>query len=159
MNQSPKSWLSHCKVLFCACFWHFLIKDGLLLLKNLAGFKWSKLWLCKNETPLPLTVSLVSWCCCVLCTWHYTIGREAGLRFHTHPCHERLSMWESLKCIHAHNVEEARGHSNGCQGLVCLSELKTTFSVSLAAGMSELYNPAGGHRWECHIWDLIKCNI
>ena len=66
---------------------------------------------------------------------HYTY-RDAGLRFHTHPCHERLSMWELLKCIHAHNVEEARGHSNGCQGLVCLSELKTTFSVSLAAGLS-----------------------
>ena len=59
----------------------------------------------------------------------------------------------------AHNVEEARGHSNGCQGLVCLSELKTTFSVSLAAGMFELYNPAGGRRWERHVWLLIKCNI
>lgn len=45
-----------------------------------------------------------------------------------------------------HSVEEARGHGNGCQGLVCLSELKTKFSVSLATGMFELYNPAGGHR-------------
>lgn len=65
--------------------------------------------------------------------------------FHTQPCHERLSMWESLKCIHAQSVVEARGHGNGCQGLVCLSELKTTFSVSLTAGMFELYNPAGHH--------------
>lgn len=100
----------------------------------------------KNEMPLRLPVSTVTRYHCSLCTWHYTIGREAGLRFHTHPCHERLSMWESLKCIHAHNVEEAWGHNNGCQGLACLSELKTTFSVSLAAGMFELYNPAGSHR-------------
>lgn len=112
----------------------------------------------KKEKPLPMPVSLVSQCCCLLCTWHHNIGREAGLRFHTHPSHERLSMWESLKCIHAHIVEEAQGHNNGCRGLACLSEPKTTFSVSLAAGMFELYNSAGSHRWECHMWALIKCS-
>lgn len=84
---------------------------------------------------------------------------QDSLRIHTHPCHERLRTWELLKCIHAHNVEEAQGHSNGCQGLVRLSELRTTFSVSLAAGMFELYNPAGSHSWECHMWALIKCYI
>lgn len=117
---------------------------------------------CKNETPLPPPVSLASWYRCELCTWHSTIGRgrEGWLRIsHTSPVMKDWAMWESLKCIHAHNVEEARGHSNGCQGLVCLSELKTIFSVSLAAGVFELYNPAGSRRWECHMRALIKCYI
>lgn len=86
-------------------------------------------------------------------------GGWGGVRIHTHPRRERLSTWELLKCIHAHNVEEAQGRSNGCQGLARLSELRTTFSVSLAAGMLRLYNPAGSHSWECHMWALIKCYI
>lgn len=61
---------------------------------------------------------------------------------------EHVGVIEMYSCSHCRG--STRAHGNGCQRLVCLSEPKTTFSVSLAAGM--LYNPAGGHRWECHMW-------
>lgn len=67
-------------------------------------------------------------------------------------CHLRVSMCELLKCIHAYDVEGAQGGcSDSCQWLSRINELKTVFSVSLPAGMSELHNLAWRyHRGECH---------
>lgn len=68
-------------------------------------FKPSWWIIARAATPAPLPVCLArSYYCYTL--WY--IGVEAGSGFPTHPCHKRLSMWESLKCIHAHIVEEAR---------------------------------------------------